>query len=267
MKRASLFVCLVLPLVLSGCSSGEVDLKYAFGEGAGVKYLWTINSTTEIDSLTESSTNRVEMVVEVVEKSKRENSKADPILSVTLTPKSLKQAGKPTRVPRPTKVQYQLDAKGQIVKPLSSKLEETAQSALELGTILSQSRVALPGRSVGLGDTWNAPLKLDGDTGTIDLSGTGRLVGFDLNGRRKLARISTERAGKITAIEPLAGVLVELNGNTTSSATSNLDIERGILFSSISRFASNFDLALQETGEVRGKLRVKLTSKLELQPA
>lgn len=267
MNRAIVVTSLLLALAFSGCSSGEVDLRYAFDEGAGVRYLWTIDSTTEIDSPTDSSTKRVEMVVEVLEKAERESKKSDPVLTVTLTPRSLKQGGKPSRTPKSIKIQYQLDSKGQIVKPLSSKLAETAQSALELGTILSQSRVALPGRSVGLGDTWDAPLKLDGDTGTIDLSGTARLVGFDLNGRRKLARVSTKRSGNITAIEPLAGVLVELKGKTTSSATSNLDLDKGILYSSEARLNSDFDLTLEETGEVRGKLRVNLTSKLELQPA
>lgn len=256
----------LMALALSGCSNGEVSLRYAFDEQAGTKYLWTIDSTTEIDSSTDSSSRQVEMVVELVEMVEREST-ADPILTVTLTPKSLKQGGANISTPAPVTVQYQLDSDGRIVKPLSTELEEGAANALELGTILSQSRLALPGRNVGIGDTWDAPLKLDGDTGTIDLSGTGKLLGFELNDRRTLARISTERTGDITAIEPLAGVLVELKGNTTSSATSNLDVEKGILYSSISHFSSDFDLALEETGELRGTLKVTLTSRLELQPA
>ncbi|MGQ0679599.1 MAG: hypothetical protein ACT4OM_08090 [Actinomycetota bacterium] len=256
-----------LSLVLTGCSSGEVDLEYAFNRQEGIRYLWSIDSTTEINSSTQSSIDRVVMTVDVLEQVEESSDGGDSILTVTLTPKSLSRGGTSQPTSGPLKVQYQLDPKGQIVKPITKDLETRAASALELGTILSQSRLALPGRAVGIGDTWDAPLKLDGDTGTINLSGTGKLIGFGLNGRRKLARIQTERTGDITAIEPLAGVLVELKGNTKSNAVSNLDIDNGLLFSTVSNFVSDFNLALQETGKLTGTLKVTLTSRLELQPA
>jgi hypothetical protein len=258
---------LTMTLVLGGCSSGKVDLSYRFDENIrGTRYLWTINSTTEIDSSTDSSTNTLEMVIDVLEKVEREDGNADPVLTVTLTPKTIRQGDSPVRSPGKAVVKYQLDRNGRIVEPLAGDLASQTASALELGTILSQSRVALPPRSVGIGDTWEAPLKLDGDTGAIDLKGTGRLLGFELNGRRKLARIATERSGDITAIEQLAGVLVQLRGKTTSTATSTLDIDRGTLYSSISRFSSDFDMALEETGKLAGTMKVDLTSKLEYQP-
>lgn len=256
-----------LALVLTGCSSGKVPLRYDFDSGPGARYLWNIDSTTVIDSRTDSSTRRVEMEVEVLEKAGKDPKTGDRILDVTLTPVSLKQAGVAARTPGPVKVRYLLDSRGRILKPAASKLADSRSSALELGTILSQSRLALPGRRVGIGDTWNAPLRLEGDTGKIDLTGEARLLGFGLEARRKLARIATERSGKITALEPLAGVLVELKGNTTSSSTASLDLDRGILYSSASRFTSDFNLALEETGELRGTLKVTLNSKLQLQPA
>jgi hypothetical protein len=261
-------VLLTMTLFLGACSSGKVDLSYRFDENQrGTRYLWTINSTTEIDFSTDSSINTLEMVVEVLEKVEREDRSADPVLTVTLTPKTIRQGDSPVRSPGKTVVKYQLDRNGRIVEPLTTDLESQTASALELGTILSQSRVALPPRAVGIGETWDAPLKLDGDTGAIDLQGTGRLVGFELNGRRKLARIATERSGDITAIEQLAGVLVQLRGRTTSTAISTLDIDRGTLYSTVSRFSSDFDMALEETGKLAGTMKVDLTSKLEYQPA
>jgi hypothetical protein len=267
MKTRAGVLLLTMALLLGSCSNGQVDLSYRFDENErGIKYLWTIDSTTRIDSSTDHSSSNLEMVIEVLEQVERENPNADPVLTVTLIPRSVKQGGAGVKTPGRAVVKYQLDRSGHITEPLSSDLASQAASALELGTILSQSRVALPSKAVGIGDKWDAPLKLDGDTGTIDLTGTGTLLGFELSGRRKLARIGTERSGDITAIEQLAGVLVQLRGKTTSSATSSLDIDKGTLYSSISRFSSDFDMALEETGKLAGTMKVDLTSKLELQP-
>jgi hypothetical protein len=267
MKTRSGVLLLTMALLLGSCSNGQVDLSYRFDENErGTKYLWTIDSTTRIDSSTDHSSSNLKMVIEVLEQVERENTNADPVLTVTLIPMSVKQGGAGVKTPRRAVVKYQLDRSGHIIEPLSSDLASQAASALELGTILSQSRVALPSKAVGIGDKWDAPLKLDGDTGTIDLTGTGTLLGFELSGRRKLARIGTQRSGDITAIEQLAGVLVQLRGKTTSSATSSLDIDKGTLYSSVSRFSSDFDMALEETGKLAGTMKVDLTSKLELQP-
>jgi hypothetical protein len=267
MKSRAGALFLVTTVLLAGCSSGKVDLSYRFDENLrGTRYLWTINSTTAIDSSTDHSTDKLEMVIDVLEKVERADPNADPVLTVTLTPKLIRQSDSPVRSPGKTVVKYQLDRNGHIVEPLTSDLASQTASALELGTILSQSRVALPPGAVGIGDTWDAPLKLDGDTGAIDLKGTGRLLGFELNGHRKLARIGTDRRGDITAIEQLAGVLVQLRGKTTSNSTSTLDIDRGTLYSSVARFSSDFDMALEDTGKLAGTMKVDLTSKLEYQP-
>ena len=267
MKTRAAVLALTMAFALGSCSNGEVDLSYRFDENErGIKYLWTIDSTTQIDSSTDHSSSTLQMVVEILEQVERESADADPVLTVTLTPRSLRQGGVGAKTPGKAVVKYQLDQSGHITEPISSDLAAQAASALELGTILSQSRVALPSEAVGIGEVWDAPLKLDGDTGTINLTGTGRLLGFELSGRRKLARIGTERSGDITAIEQLAGVLVQLRGKTTSSATSSLDVDSGTLYSSISRFSSDFDMALEETGKLAGTMKVNLTSKLELQP-
>jgi hypothetical protein len=265
--RKVLLLLLTLSLAGAGCAQGKVPLKYEYVPGSGTRYRWTIDSTTAINSPTDQSSKHVLMEVDVHERVQNPAKKGeDSVLTITLTPKSLQEGGVRTTTPPPTKIEYQLKPNGQIRKPLTSELSEREASALELGTLLTQSRLALPNRPVGVGDRWNAPINLTGDTGTIELKGQGRLVGFDLQRGRRIARIRTDRSGRITAQEQLAGVFVLLRGNSTSTAMSMLDLDRGVLYSSVSRFASDFDLAEEQSGKLAGTLNVTLVSTFEIQP-
>jgi hypothetical protein len=260
-----LLIALLMATV--GCTQGKVPLRYQYVPGSDTRYLWTIDSTTAIDSSTDQRSKHLLMEVNVHEEVQKAAKKGeDAVLTITLTPKSLMEGGVRTSTPPATKVEYQLKPNGRIRKPVTADLSEREASALELGTLLSQSRLALPNRPVGVGDRWSTPLQLSGDTGTIKLKGQGRLVGFDLKGGHRLARIETDRSGEITAQEQLAGVFVLLRGNSRSSAMSMLDLDRGVLYSSVSRFVSDFDLADEVSGKLAGTLTVRLVSTLTLQP-
>ena len=252
---------------MAGCAQQKIPLKYDYAPGLDTRYLWTIDSTTSLNSSTDQSTKRLVMDVDVHEQVRKASGRGgNSVLAITLTPRRVEEDGVRAQAPPATRIEYQLGANGQIRRPVTAELPERDASALELGTILVESRLALPSRPVGVGDRWNAPLRLNGDTGTINLKGQGRLVGFDLEGGRRLARIVTERSGEISAQEQLAGVFVLLRGRSRSTARSMLDLDRGILYSSVSRFASDFDLADEVSGRLAGTLRVTLTSTLQLQP-
>jgi hypothetical protein len=258
---------LALALAGAGCAQQKIALRYDYAPGLDTRYLWTIDSTTALNSPTDQSSKHLLMQVDVHEKVQRTAGRGrDSRLTITLTPRSLQEDRVRAKTPPPTKIEYQLGPNGQIRRPVTAELSEREASALELGTLLTQSRLALPNRPVGVGDRWNTPLELSGDTGTIEFKGQGRLVGFDLRSGRRLARIKTDRSGEITAQEQLAGVFVLLRGQSKSTATSMLDLDRGILYSSVSRFASNFDLAEEQSGKLAGTLRVTLVSTFQLQP-
>jgi hypothetical protein len=265
-KRLPLLL-LALGLLAGACAQQRIPLKYDYSPGLDTRYRWTIDSTTALNSSTDQSSRHLFMEVDVHEKVRRAAGKeGNAVLTITLTPRSLQEGGVRAATPPRTRIEYELGPSGQIRRPVTADLSEREASALELGTLLSQSRLALPRRSVGVGDRWSTPLKLAGDTGTVELNGQGRLVGFDLKGRHRLARIETNRSGEIMAQEQLAGVFVVLKGNSRSTATSLLDLDRGILYSSVSRFASDFDLADEQSGRLAGTLKVTLVSTMQLQP-
>lgn len=253
---------------LGACSSGKIALEYRFDQGEGTRYLWTIDSETSINSSTEQSVTTIRMLVDVHEQTSREEDGSDPILTITLTPRNVEQSGRVMPTPEAVTVRYALGPQGEILRPLDNDdLAPQAASAIELASTLIRSRIALPADPVGIDDQWDAPVLLDGDLGNIDLQGQGRLVGFELKGKRKLARIETVRSGEIITHEQQGGVVVRLRGTTNSDSLSSLDIDNGILYGSSERFVSDFDIAALESGKLMGNMRVVLNSTLELQPA
>ena len=266
MKSLSLrAVLLCVALVLGACSNGKIPLEYRFVEGDGTHYLWTIDSRTSVNSTTEQSVTTVNMVVDVHEQI-TEFQGGNSILTISLRPKTLRRSGAPLSAPAPMTVKYELGPTGEIVKPITEELAPPAASAVQLGTTLIRSRIALPPTPVGIGDHWETPLVLDGDLGNIDLEGQGTLLGFELKGKRKLARIQTTRSGNIITHQQQGGVPVRLRGVTTSRAMSSLDIDNGVLYSSSARFFSQFDIASVESGKLIGNMRVTLNSNLQLNP-
>lgn len=264
MKKHACLLCAVLAFASTACSSGKVALEYRLQPGARTRYLWTIDSRTAIESTSEQSTSRMRLVVDLYETVAKAREGTDTLLTITLKPRSLSQEGKPLTPPDSARVAYRLSPDGRIREPVTTNLSEQTASALELGTILSQSRLALPPGPVGIGDRWSTPLRLVADTGSIDLQGRGRLVGFELANKHRLARIENRRSGDITAREQLAGVPVKLRGKTSSEALSRLDVDRGILYTSVARFDAGFDLALEDSGKLTGTMKVSLTSRLDL---
>lgn len=263
-KLTGVVLTLAMLLTATSCSNGKIPLTYSF-DPEGTRYLWRIDSTTTINSATDQSSTRLQMEVEVLEEL-QQDGEGGRLLAITLTPKRVVQDEQTIPLPDPTTIRYRLGEEGQIDEPLDPGLSASAASALELGSILARSRIPLPDDPVAIGGTWDAPLLLEGQTGSFDLEGAGRLTGFALEDRRRLAEIEITRAGEVTGFEQLAGVLVQLRGQSTSSTSSRLDIDRGVLLSSVSEFSTNFDMSRLESGQLAGTLSVRLTSDLELQP-
>lgn len=258
---------LALLLVLVSCSSGTIPLEYRFDDNDGTRYLWTIDSKTSVNSTSEQSVTTTKMVVAVHEQVAPAKGRQNALLTISLTPRSLSQGGHSVKLPEPVTVKYELGKQGEIVKVITEELTPQAASALQLGATLIHSRIDLPVDEVGIGDEWDTPLILDGDLGNIDLTGHGKLLGFELKGKRKLARIETTRAGEIVTHQQQGGVPVRLRGTSTSKAMSSLDVDNGVLYSSNARLTTDFDIASQESGKLLGTMQVTLNSKLSLEPS
>lgn len=265
MKLLRRTIPLLVVIALGACSNGKVPLAYSFEAEDGTRYRWTIDSRTSANSSGDRSVTSLNMVIDVHEQVSGTRDGETPILTIELTPRTLRQGGSALSPPEPLTVRYELNDRGEIVKALTDDLAPQAASALQLGATLIRSRVALPTDPVGIGDEWDAGLVLDGDLGNIALDGTGKLLGFDLKHKRKLARIETKRSGEIITHEQQGGVAVRLRGTSSSDAISNLDLDSGRLHSSTARFISEFDISSLESGKLLGTMLVDLESRLDLQ--
>lgn len=259
-KRFALALALVA--AGTGCAEKKLLLEYRFPPGYEGHYRWSVQAVRSIQSPTEQTTSRLDAVLDMKERIRREPG-GRTILAVRLEPLSVKENGEAAAIPPPSSAEYEIDNHGRIRRLVKAGLSSGTISSLELDALAYQIRPPLSGRPVGLGETWDAPLKVRGQRTSIDFRGAGRLVGFDLKDRRRLSRIETHREGNITSNEVLNDAPVLLRGRSRSDAVSSLDLDRGVLFSSHDKSTSHFDVLL--SNRPAAKLDVTLTSRLQLQ--
>lgn len=252
----------LLPLI-AGCAEKGVLLQYRFSPGYEAHYRWSVGSVTFTESPTEQTTDRLQAVLEMQERVHRQPG-GRIILTVRLRPVTVRENGEPGALPPPSTAEYEIDRQGRIRQLVKAGLSAGAVSSLEVDALASQIRPPLSASAVAPGGAWDAPLRIRSERTSIDFQGVGRLLDFDLQDRRRLARIQTERRGNIISNQQMNNSRVVLKGRSSSKGLALLDIDGGILFSSNDRSTSEFDVFL--SGRPAAKLTVTLTSRLQLDP-
>lgn len=247
----------------TGCTEKTVRLEYRFPSRYKESYRWSLRTVTSIESPTEQTTNRLDAVLKVEEKIRREPD-GRTILAVRLKPTSVTENGNRASVPPPSSAEYEIDGRGRIRRLVKADLPAGAISSLELDALAWQIRPPLTIKAVAPGETWNAPLRVKGERTSIIFRGAGRLSGFDLIDRRRLARIETHRRGRITSSQTMNNARVVLRGRSSSRGLAKLDLDRGLLFFSEEQSTSRFDIL--SSGRPAARLDVTLTSRLQLAP-
>lgn len=259
-----LFGMVLIALVLAACAPQTVRLEYGFPPGYHGRFHWSIRATTWTESPTEQTRVRMEARV-LVDEHIRQEGPGSTTLVVRLKPQSVTEDGRPGAVPSPSTTEYQVDRRGRILRLVRANLLAGSVSSLELDTLATQTRPALSPHEVGLGDSWPAPLKIKAEKTSIDLKGTGRLQGFDLRDRRRLARVEIDRNGSITSQQMFNNSTVVLQGQSAGRGIASVDVDDGSLFSSTFHSTSRFNVIL--AGRRAARLRVVLSSRLQLIPS
>lgn len=255
-------VCGSLAVLLAGSCSNKIDLRYEFQAQRTDHYEWTVRATSRIDAPTEQTRRLlilradVDQTTVVVGKQTRVRTR--------IVPKEIREDGVLAPTPPPTSIEYEVTSSGQIARLIStSGFTPDSSSTVELESLLTGTFPVLPDRPVALRDRWPARLDAKGQATELELAGTGTLEGFELVDRRRLARISLKRSGKVRTEQPVGRTKVTLDGKADVSGSSLWDIEKGMLFSSRSSSRTVFDLSLGGRAE-GGTLTVRLTSNIKL---
>lgn len=257
-------VALASLLVLDLASAPRtVSIRYRFPTGRVLHYRWTVDASTTNESAGGVS-QRLHMVLEVRERVLKARPDGGAHLRVHLRPLRKIEDGVPRGARPPIVLEIEVGPTGRVERILrAADLPPERISLLELDRLLSESRPPLPPGRVGSAAAWPAPLASKGERTSIDLQGAGRLLGFALDGGRRLAQVQIDRRGPVRAEQPAGGSRIQLEGVSETRSTADVDIDRGMVVMAVSRAVSRFKLSLEGQPNA-GELRVVLRSKLEL---
>ncbi|MEO7803212.1 MAG: hypothetical protein ABIS18_01915 [Actinomycetota bacterium] len=245
-------------LLLSACVEPTVTLTYDFEPPSTAEYRWEITTTTHLDSPNQETDRKVRMVVNVAETVEKSPVEGHTILRLRLVPIEIDFDGSEGRPPPATTTALEVDRTGRVIKVLNAS---NLDVGIQLDQLAAEMRPMLSSRPVALGDSWEAPIKIDSDTTKLDVNGKSTLDGFSLRGRKRLARISIDRNGTATTQQNIGRARVHLKGKIDSHLSALLDIDGGRVTSVSSRSKALFDLSLEDGGRA-GQLEVRVQSRL-----
>ena len=187
-----------------------------------------------------------------------------PRLVVTLRPLRIVEDGLPSTPDLAIRIDMEVDQSGRVTRLFrTSNLPPGPLITLDLDRIFLESRPILPPTPVGIGDRWPSPQRGRAENSSINLKGSGKLLGFLLEDRTRLALIEIDRSGTVNTKQAVGRATASVSGKTNTHTRASVDLDRGILNESSSTSTSVFDLSLG--GENRaGEIRVELTSTLDL---
>lgn len=256
------WICVALVWLLFGSCSNQIVLRYDFQPQRTVHYEWTVNAISEVDAPTEQTRRVLTLRAEVAQTTVMAGKKTR--VRTTIVPKEIVEDGIQAPTPPPTSIEYEVTSSGQITRVIgTSGLTPDSSSTVELESLLTSTFPVLPDHPVTLRDSWPARLEAKGPATQLALAGTGTLEGFELIDRKRLARISLKRSGRVRTEQPIGRTRVSLDGKADITGSSLWDLDKGMLFSNRSSSRTVFDLSVGGGAE-GGTLKIRLVSNIKL---
>lgn len=258
-RHASLV--LAVALVAGACGRPSISLTYRFKAGDSFTYQWTIDSTTEVDSALNPDTQILRLVIEAREEIS--SVSADGIASVRWTLQTIERiedgvATAPSS--QPLMIELDVRKDGSVA---GTRVPTQPSPEFDAGSLVSEAHLRLPSEPVSIGDSWSVPVQIQTEQTSLALEGTGKLLGFDLERRRRLARIEVRKSGTVSSRQTVERVQLTISGTITISGNASIDADSGQLVSAESRSTSRLKVGprAQEPGETR---KITVLTRIEL---
>lgn len=248
-----------MAILLSACREPSVHLTYRFAPDKTTTYRWTIQAQVQTDSPFEQSGQNVRLVLEASEAAQSPKPEGATPLRLQIRVVSRVENGVAVQPSaEPLVVELEVKPSGALQSASSASV-----GGFELDTLLSEAYPLLPAGRVDIGHSWDASLVRKTPATSVDLEGTGRLLGFELRDRRRLARVEIRRSGRVTSTQTVDRANISITGRATITTTAHIDIDRGLRFMAKSRSVSQFDLTTGPGASV-GKRRIEIHTEVEL---
>ncbi len=242
-------------LVAGTACSRPVNLEYRYAPKHHVSYVWTIHSNTQTESAVDSSSRTIHMVLDLQERLLSKN-----IVRYTVTPVRIEIDGIEGRNPASIVIDYMVTPTG-----LRRASGGELQGLPPIAGVAEDLKIPLPTKPLRPGLAWNAPLRVEGPSIFLDLTGHGRLQGFELTDQRRLAILSISRRGKARTTETVEKATLQLDGTTSVETKIKFDISRGVVVDSASTSISTYGVSLPASTPT-AKITVRQTSTIRIKP-
>lgn len=253
----------VAALALAACAEPRVQLRYRLPGAGELRYRWTIETATAAETPAGATDRRTRLVLIVSEIPLGAGPEGTARLRMVLAPQEAVEDGAPVPPGPPVTLELEVTPAGRVARVLrAADLPPETASSLELDRLLHEVRPPLPPERVALGARWPAPLASRGERSAVDLRGEGRLLGFELAGRRRLAVVEVRRSGPVVTSQQVGRGEVSLRGTSDIRTVARVDLDRGELVASDSRAESRFAVAPEGTAPT-GTVRVTLVTRVE----
>jgi hypothetical protein len=242
----------------------SVRLQYRFPTEAS--YSWQTSVATITDTPFEQSTHSV-VVSGTLDEKVVEHDEKGVVLILKVTPRSMKIDTNDAKVPPSSSMTVRVNRIGKLLQVVEEPTTGPVVKDMDLKQFLAELSPPLAALPVKNRSRWDAPLVLRSGAELVQLKGTGKLVGFHLAERRRLADIEIERAGPITTTQTKDKASLTLSGKTNQLQRSAVDIDRGILQSSEDHTTSHFKIGIGGStgkGPVKGTVTIRLITKIRL---
>lgn len=209
--------------------------------------------TPKTESAADSFSRTLRMVLELQERLLSKN-----MLRYTVRPMPIEIDGIEGRNPASIVIDYMVTPTG-LTRVSGGELKGLPPIA----GVAEDLKIPLPTKPLRPGLRWNAPLRVEGPSIFLDLTGHGRLQGFELKDQRRLAILSISRRGAARTNETVEKATVQFEGTMSVDAEIKFDIGRGVVVDSASTSISTYGVSLPASTPT-AKITVRLTSRIRI---